>query len=115
MSTDHVPGKPRIGSFVDYFNPRFMQRIGYVEGYGKRFDGPYAALVTNNLGEGCTLTIFLPGAAPLELTAVPHKDRAPAFVSSDGTNQPPATGNGYWDWQTGVQAARAAKELKDAD
>ena len=113
--TDHVPGKPRVGTFVDYFNPRLTQRIGFIEGYGKRFDGPYAALVTNDIGEGCSLTVFLPGVAPMELSGVPHKDRAPAFVSSDGTNQPGATGNGYWDWQTAVQAARAAKELKSGE
>jgi hypothetical protein len=32
-----------------------MQRIGFTEGYGKRYDGPYAALVTNNIGDGCVL------------------------------------------------------------
>ena len=109
--TDHVPGKPRIGTFVDYYNPRLMQRIGFIEGYGKRYEGPYAALVTNNVGDGLTITVFMPDVAPMELKAVPHKDKAPAFVSQDGTNHPAATGNGYWDWQTPIQAARAAKEL----
>jgi hypothetical protein len=106
---DHVPGKPRIGTFVDYYNPRFMQRIGYTEGYGQRFDGPYAALVTNNIGDGLTLTIFLPTAAPTELTGVPFKTNAPDYVSRDGTNHPAQSGNGYWDWQNPAQAARAAK------
>ncbi len=115
MSTAHVPGKPRIGTFVDYFNPRLMQRIGFTEGYGKRFDGPYAALVTNNLGNGCVLLVHLPGVTPMEIVDVPHKDKAPAFVSTDGTNHPASAGNGYWDWQTGVQAARAAKELKETE
>jgi hypothetical protein len=115
MPTDHVPGKPRIGSFVDYFNPRLMQRIGFTEGYGKRYDGPYAALVVNNLGNGCVLQVFLPGVAPMELADVPHKDKAPTFVSTDGTNHPASAGNGYWDWQTLAQSGRAAKELKDAD
>jgi hypothetical protein len=113
MMTPHVRGKPRVGTFVDYYNPRLMQRIGFTEGYGKRYDGPYAALVTNNLGDGCELTVFLPDVAPMPLKAVPHKDKAPAFVSQDGTNHPASNGNGYWDWQTAVQAARAAKELKD--
>lgn len=113
MPTDHVPGKPRIGSFVDYFNPRLMQRIGFTEGYGKRFDGPYAALVTNNLGNGCVLLVHMPGVTPMEIEDVPHKDKAPIFTTPDGTNHTAANGNGYWDWQTGVQAARAAKELKD--
>jgi len=108
MPTDHVPGKPRVGTFVDYFNPRLMQRIGFVEGYGKRFDGPYAALVTNNLGDGCVLFVFLPEVAPMEIKDVPHKDNAPAFVSQDGTNHPASNGNGYWDWQ-----AEPALELEE--
>lgn len=115
MSTAHVPGKPRIGTFVDYFNPRLMQRIGFTEGYAKRYDGPYAAIVNNNLGDGLTLLILLPGVAPMELAAVPHKDNAPAYVSTDGTNHPASNGNGYWEWQTPIQAARAAKEIKDAE
>lgn len=113
--TDHVPGKPRIGTFVDYYDPRLMQRIGMTEGAGGRFDGPYAALVTNNLGDGLVLMVYMPGWAPAERTSVPHKDKAPAFVSQDGTNHPAQTLNGYWDWQTPIHAARAAKELKGAD
>ncbi len=111
MPVDHVPGKPRVGTYVDYFNPRLMQRIGFVEGYGKRFDGPYAALVTNNLGDGCVLLVALPGVAQMELAAVPHKDRAPAFVAQDGTNHPASNGNGYWDWQSPFDAECAAGEL----
>ncbi len=111
--TDHVRGKPRICDFVHYYNPRLTQRIGFVEGYGKRFDGPYAALVTNNLGNGLTLEVHLPGVAPMELADVPHKDKAPAFISQDGTNHPAQNGNGYWDWQSPLHAARAAKEVKD--
>ena len=112
--TDHVPGKPRIGTFVDYYNPRLMQRIGFTEGYGKRYDGPYAALVINNLGSGCVLLVYLPGVTPMEIVDVPHKDKAPAFVSTDGTNHPASNGNGYWDWQNQAAAMRAAKEVKDA-
>ena len=115
MMTDHVRGKPRIGTYVDYYNPRLMQRIGFTEGYGKRYDGPYAALVTNNLGNGCVLFVHLPGVAPMELENVPHKDKAPAFLSQDGTNHPAQNGNGYWDWQSPIHGARAAKELKDAE
>jgi hypothetical protein len=115
MPTEHVPGKPRVGTFVDYFSPLFMQKIGFTEGYGKRYDGPYAALVTNNLGAGCVLTVFLPGASPMELEAVPHKEKAPAFVSQDGTNHPAQNGNGYWEWQSPIHAARAAKELKASE
>lgn len=111
MPTAHVPGKPRVGTFVDYFNPLLMQRIGFTEGYGRRYDGPYAALVTNNLGDGCVLCVHLPGVTPMELADVPHKDKAPAFVSVDGTNHPASNGNGYWDWQMPIHAARAAKEL----
>lgn len=115
MSTDHVSGKPRIGTFVDYFNPRLMQRIGFTEGYGRRADGPYAALVTNNIGHGLVLHVFLPGVTPMEIADVPYKDKAPAYVHTDGTNHPASNGNGYWEWQTPLQAARAAKELKDND
>lgn len=114
MPTPHVPGKPRIGTFVDYFNPRLIQRIGFIGGYGGRADGPYAALVTNNVGDGCTLMVFLPqGPSSMEVVAVPHKDAAPAFVAQDGTNHPQSTDKGYWDWQSPTQAARAAKEMKD--
>lgn len=114
MPTDHVPGKPRVGSFVNYFNPRLTQRIGFIEGYGKRFDGPYAALVTNNIGAGVVLTIFLPGVAPMEIADVPYKDEAPTFVRTDGTNHSStaAEGKGYWDWQSPTAGARAAKEVK---
>jgi hypothetical protein len=112
MPADHVPGKPRIGTFVDYYNPRFQQRIGFTEGYGKRYDGPYAAIVTNNLGDGLSLVVMLPDVTPMQLSAVPHKDKAPTFVATDGTNHPGAAGNGYWDWQNQTSAARAAKELK---
>lgn len=113
--TDHVRGKPRVGTFVDYFNPLLMQRIGFTEGYGKRGAGPYAAVVSNNIGSGLTLLVHFPGVTPMEFEAVPHKDKAPALVNTDGTNHPAQNGNGYWDWQTPIQAARAAKELKDAE
>ena len=113
MTVAHVAGKPRIGTFVDYFNPQIMQKIGMTEGAGKRYDGPYAALVTNNLGDGLVLTVYMPGWAPLEQVDVPHKDKAPAFTSLDGTNHPASITKGYWEWQTPIQAARAAKELKE--
>jgi len=115
MPVEHVAGNPRILTFVDYFNPRLTQRIGFIEGYGGRYDGPYAALVKNNIGDGLTLEVFLPGVASAELTSVPHKDKAPAFVATDGTNHPAPSGNGYWDWQSQTQAMRAAKELKQED
>lgn len=115
MPVDHVRGKPRIGTYVDYYDPRLTERIGLTEGAGKRFDGPYAALVTNNLGDGCVLLVHMPGWAAVEKADVPHKDKAPAFASRDGTNHPGANGNGYWDWQSPLHAARAAKELKGAD
>lgn len=115
MPTDHVPGKPRVGTFVDYFNPQLMQRVGFTEGFGKRYDGPYAAIVANNLGDGLVLKVFPPGIDAMEFADVPHKDRAPAFVALDGTNHPASNGNGYWDWQSPIHAARAAKELKGAD
>jgi hypothetical protein len=115
MSTNHVPGKPRVGTFVDYYNPKLMQRIGFTEGYGKRYEGPYAALVTNDIGHGLTLTVFMPGVSPIELADVPHQAHQPAVRTLDGTNHPFQAGNGYWDWQSPLQAARAAKEVKDAD
>lgn len=115
MPAEHIPGKPRVGDMVDYFNPRLMQRIGFVEGYGKRFDGPYAAIVTNNIGDGLSLVVLLPGVDPMLLDAVPHKEKAPSFTSSDGTNHPGTQGNGYWDWRNSSQAARAAKETKAAE
>lgn len=114
MPTDHVPGKPRIGTFVDYYDPRILQRIGMTEGAGKRYDGPYAAVVTNNVGNGLTLFVYMPGWAPVERRDVPHKDSAAAFVATDGTNHP-TKNNEYWDWQTPIQSARAAKEVKSGE
>lgn len=115
MPTEHVRGKPRVGTYVDYYNPLLMQKIGFTEGYGKRADGPYAAVVTNDLGHGCTLLIHFPGVTPVELEAVPHKDKAPAYANTDGTNHPAQNGNGYWDWQSPIHAARAAKEIKETE
>lgn len=115
MAVEHVAGKPRVGTFVDYYNPQLAQRIGFIEGYGGRYDGPYAALVTNNIGDGLTILAYLPGVTPMEFRSVPHKDNAPAFVATDGTNHPGASGNGYWDWQNFAQAMAAAKELKRAE
>ena len=103
--TEHPAGKPRIGTFVDYFNPEIMQRIGFTTGYGNRFDGPYTALVTNNLGAGLTLRIYLPGVNSIEFTEVPHAEK----VETDRRTGKKA----YWEWQSPIQAARAAKELKD--
>ena len=111
---EHIPGKPRVGTFVDYFNPKLMQRIGYTAGYGGRGAGPYAALVTNNVGHGVTLTVFLPEVTPLEFRAVPYQEKDLSWSPADGTNIPDTPGNGYWDWQSPTQAARAAKEIADA-
>ncbi len=108
---EHPPGKPRVGKFVDYFNPKLMQRIGFTEGYGKRFEGPYAALVVNNLGAGLTLRVYLPGVSSMEFEAVVHKDEAVGGHDRFGA---PQAEKGYWDWQSPIEAARAGKELASA-
>lgn len=96
--TPHPPHKPRIGKFVDYFNPKLMQRIGYTQGYGERAEGPYAALVVNNLGDGLTLLVYLPGVTPMEMKVVPYAE------------EPRKGDEGYWEWQTSLEKARAAKK-----
>lgn len=103
MATEHVPGKPRIGTYVDYFNPKIIFKTGMALGYDGRGEGPYAALVTNNVGNGITALVFYPDWAPLSYRNLAHKGDA-----NDKTE------NGYWDWQTPIQAARAAKEVASA-
>lgn len=109
MPAEHPAGKPRVGKFVDYFNPKLMQRIGFTEGYGRRFEGPYAALVVNNLGHGLVLRVYLPGVNSIEMDDVAHKDEVVAGHDRFGS---PQSEKGYWDWQSPIEAARAAKELK---
>lgn len=100
---DHVAGKPHIGTFVHYFNPKILQKIGFTDGYGGRREGPYAALVVNDVGQGLTLRVYLPGVSSMEFDAVPHADEVGQNVADRE--------KGYWDWRQAVDAARAAKEL----
>lgn len=98
--TEHVPGKPHVGQTVYYFSPKLTTISFSPTGYGGRREGPYAAIVTNNLGHGLSLVVLFPGMAPLNFDAIPHKDDA--------------TGDkAYWDWRSPLEAARAAKESKD--
>lgn len=91
---------PRVGTIVDYFNPALILKVGRIEGYGGRGVGPYAAVVTNDRGIGLTLSIFLPDMDhPIEQKAVPYEDE----VSLLGKDK------GYWQFQTPIEKARAAK------
>ena len=107
--TDHVPGKPRIGAIVHYYNAKILTRIGFTTGYGGRAEGPYAAIVTNNLGNGLELLVLFPGITPLGLSDVIHKDDTASGHDSQGN---PNSERGYWDWASSLDAARAAKEVK---
>lgn len=89
--------KPQIGKIVHYFNPKTPTLIGRTAGFGGRGIGPYAAMVTNDLGVGLTLMVFMPDILPMEFAGVPHKDEV---TIQDGA---------YWDWATPIEKARAAK------
>ena len=101
MATEPVPGKPRIGSFVHFFNPKLLTGVGMGTGHEGRGEGPYPALVTNNIGNGLHLVIFFPGTI-FDAQQIAHKDGVNANSS-----------NGYWDWAKPTDAARAAKELAE--
>ena len=100
MATEHVPGKPRIGTFVHFFNPKLLTGVGMGRGHDGRGEGPYAALVTNNIGDGLVLEIHFPGVV-FQARGIPYKD-------SPNAN----SANGFWEWATPIEAARAAKEVK---
>lgn len=97
---DHVPGKPHVGSIVYFYNSMLLTGVGMGTGHEGRGEGPYPALVSNDIGDGLSLAVFFPGIV-FHARQVPHKD-SPNSQSS----------NGYWDWRTPVEAARAAKEVK---
>ena len=107
MTVEHPAGKPRVGTFVDYFNPEIMQRIGFTQGYGDRYDGPYAALVINNLGADLVLRVYLPGVNSIEFSQVPHANDVKTDVRTGK--------KAYWDWQSPEQADAAAAELDEPE
>jgi hypothetical protein len=95
----HVAGKPHIGSIVHFYNPKLLTGVGMGQGHEGRGEGPYAALVTNNIHAGLTIAIFFPDII-FHARGIPHKD-------DPNTSQ----SNGYWDWKSPADGARAAKEL----
>ena len=98
---DHIPGKPHVGSFVHFYNPKLLTGVGMGQGQEGRREGPYPALVTNDIGDGLHLLIFFPDVT-FNARQIPHKDALNA-----------STANGYWDWRSPADAARAAKELAE--
>jgi hypothetical protein len=112
--------KPKVGEFVHYFCPQQLGKVGLSNGYGGRGEGPYAALVTNEIGSGLTLSVFFPGISPLEVVGVEHETAAEVGSAKD---------KGYWrypaeapapkaeevpafDNLTGLEKARAVKAWK---
>lgn len=91
--------KPTVGRIVHYYDPKIVQKIGWPDGYGGRGAGPYAAIVTNDVGSGLSLLILFPQAGPLAQDAVPEKPE----VDSE---------KAYWTWPTSIEKARAAREVE---
>lgn len=91
--TQHV----RIGQPLHYYNPGIVQRIGWTDGYGGRGNGPYHAICINNLGNGLTLLVFLPGVTPIEQVQVPFED------------DPSVKDKGYWAFPDPLAKARFVK------
>lgn len=96
--TQHV----RIGQPLHYYNPGIIQRIGWIDGYGGRGAGPYHAVCTNNLGNGLTLLVFLPGVTPIEQVQVPFED------------DPTVKDKGYWAFPDHLAKARFIKAREAA-
>jgi hypothetical protein len=88
--------KATVGRIVHFYDPRITKRIGWNQGYGGRGEGPYAALVTNDIGDtGLTLWVFPPDVAAQAVKGILHKDEA-------------APGNPYWVWPTVTPAEKPA-------
>ena len=98
---DHVPGQPHVGSVVHFYNPKLLTGVGMGSGHEGRGEGPYAAIVSNEIGAGLSLAVLFPGII-FHARQVPHKDSLNSQSS-----------NGYWDWAKPTDAARAAKELAE--
>lgn len=97
------PYYPPVGTPVHYYNASIIQRVGQIKGYGGRADGPYAAVITNNLGQGCTLLVYFPGmGAGIEVNKVPYQDD-PVIEKNLG----------HWALPTNVAKARFTKERED--
>lgn len=96
-----MAAKPTVGRIVHYFDPKLTSRIGWPEGYGGRGIGPYAAIVTNDVGAGLSLRVLFPEVEPLRLNAVPEKPE----VDSDKP---------YWTWPTAIEKARASRNVEQA-
>lgn len=100
--------KPTLGEQVDYFDPTLATKTGYMDGYGRRRQGPYLALVTNNIGSGLTLCLMLPEYPPFSTAkGLPHRDEV---QTRDGDPIHP-----YWDWKDNLQKARAQKRADAVD
>jgi hypothetical protein len=96
---------PQVGETVYFYDPELIKKIGFGGGYGNRKDGPYAAIVANDLGPGLDLFIIYP-------------ERQPAFVRekvperpADADKEPPTTA--YWTWLNNAQKARAVQRAKE--
>lgn len=90
--------KPTVGRMVHFFDPGVVKKIGLTTGYNGRGAGPYAAVVTNDLGSGLELFIFYPGTPGWTAKAVLEKD--------DEVRKPDEP---YWAWPDALAKARAAK------
>lgn len=97
-----MTAKPEVGEVVHYFDPKIVQRIGWTEGFGKRGKGPYAAIVSNDLGNGLSLLVLFPGVGG-------HQTENVAGPESDHGDKP------YWDFRNASQKARAQKAFNERE
>lgn len=95
--------KPTVGRIVHYFNPAILGRVGLNLGYDGRGEGPYAALVVNDIGAGLSLLVFFPGLTPIPVSGVPHLDDIELVKDK-----------GHWDWPKQV-APEPVAALAEAD
>jgi hypothetical protein len=127
---------PQVGEIVHYHCPAMLSRVGLTVGYAGRGEGPYAALVTHNIGNGLTLTVFFPGITPLEVASVPHETHKDDFkdkgfwrtsaetvlheaalrarLEAEARNADAAEDMPSFDNLTGLEKARAVKAWKHA-
>lgn len=103
---DAKPLKPRVGETVDFYDPKLTDRIGFPRGYEGRGQGPYAAIVVNDLGPGLDLFVMYPAKQP---PFVQEK-----VIKKPETEPAAAELKPYWEWTSATQKARAAKRAADA-
>ena len=90
--------KPSLGEQIHYYDPSLLKKVGFGRGYDGRKDGPYLAIVTNDIGAGLALLLCLPMTPPFSVRVLYNKD--------DTKRRPD---DPYWEWTSALQKARAQK------